>query len=373
MFGVGLVVSILPHKFIILSGSATGVGWLAAAFALAFVPIQLPLGRWADRLGFRLFLTVGCLICAGAGLVYYMADALALLLVGRFLQGLGEIPIWSMAPALLTRENPKKRGRYIGRYNAAIHIGLTAGCLAGFTGIFQGNTPFLIYSGVGFLAALGMGLAPRSAPHSIKQAPELNTPVLLQWKGVVTITLAGIILYGAGYGIFLSNLPGYLMDVEGWSPNSIPLVLTIFYMGIGISQILAGRLSDAKGPLPVMTAGLSMAALGFFLLPLVDPKGSLVLLGMAALGLGSFCVAALVQLTLALPRIGEGQLAGYFYCFWGIGSFCIPLLLGKIWAPEHWQKGFNILACLWILIALCCLVENQATHKASPRKIRIKQ
>jgi MFS family permease len=131
MLGVGMIMALLPQRIIDLSGSASEVGYLASAFALSYLFLQVPMGRLADRYGFKLFLVLGYLLCALTGLLYFAADSPKVIFLGRLLQGAGEAPIWALAPALLSLLYPAARGRTIGMYNASLHLGLTAGPLLG--------------------------------------------------------------------------------------------------------------------------------------------------------------------------------------------------------------------------------------------------
>jgi len=67
MCGVGMMVALLPQRIITLSGSIADVGYLASAFAIPYILFQLPIGRLADRFGFKIFLSGGYFLCAGTG------------------------------------------------------------------------------------------------------------------------------------------------------------------------------------------------------------------------------------------------------------------------------------------------------------------
>ena len=172
MFGIGMIVALLPQKMIHLSGSVAQVGYIASAFALTFVLIQIPMGRLSDTWGFKPFLFIGYLTCAGSGVLYYFSNDVIPILLGRMLQGIGEVPVWSLPPALLALHHPRHKGKAIGLYNAAVHSGLTAGSLAGIwtAGIWQGSQAFLLFASTGMVGALIIAL--------FVKAPVRNEPVL---------------------------------------------------------------------------------------------------------------------------------------------------------------------------------------------------
>ena len=102
MAGVGMIVALLPQRIMILSGSVSDVGILASAYAIPNVLLQIPIGNLSDRFGFKFFIVVGYMICALTGLLYFFADTPNMFFSGRFLQGIAEVPIWALAPALLS-------------------------------------------------------------------------------------------------------------------------------------------------------------------------------------------------------------------------------------------------------------------------------
>jgi MFS family permease len=76
------------------------------------------------------------------------------------LQGVGEAPIWALAPALLSIQYPTEKGKFIGIYNASLHGGLVSGSLLGIltNKAWQGNESFLLFAGVAFAGGLLIAL-----------------------------------------------------------------------------------------------------------------------------------------------------------------------------------------------------------------------
>ena len=361
MFGVGMIVSLLPCKILTLSGSLPHVGGLAAAFALIFVPAQIPVGRWADRYGFRPLLLAGCLLSGLSGLLYSESQSILGLFAGRMIQGLGEVPIWALGPALLAVRHPQNKARAMGLYNAAIHLGLTAGSLAGIWMVTHpsGNLAFRIYAGLCLLGALLIRFGvkePRrqtteDTPTAPFKAPRRNT------------LLFTVLLYGAGYGICVSTIPGFLIQVRGLSPQIPALFFTLFYLGISLSQLTAGPLCDRGHQRPVLITGMALTALGVAAFSQASPIPLLILLTLAATGLGSVCVAALAQLNHGVPDSHKGRILTQFYLCWGIGYFSLPLIMGTLKNPQTWNMGFITLAVIWILTAILHWRRPKVTDK----------
>jgi len=150
MVGVGLIVALLPQRIMKLSVSVSDVGILASSYAIPNVLLQIPNVNLSDRYGFNFFLVGGYVLCGLAGLLYFFADTPNLYFGGRFLQGIAEVPIWALAPALLSIQYTSDRGKFMGIYNAFLHCGLTLGGLLSIF-IFR----ILIIRGIDYAAGCG--------------------------------------------------------------------------------------------------------------------------------------------------------------------------------------------------------------------------
>ena len=358
MLGIGMIMTLLPRRILDLSGSVAGTGFLAAAFALTFVLLQIPVGRMSDRFGVKIFLGAGYLICGASGILYLFADTTGTYLLGRMLQGLGEIPIWSLAPAILSIYHPLTKGRHIGIYNACIHAGLTLGSLSGILiqRICRENEVFLIFAVLSALSGiLILMLIPGNTRESCirTELPKLTTIAGLPGFFVI---FCGICCYGAGYGIFISIIPAFLMDVKGAGSGFVGLFFVLFYIGVGLSQVLAGPFSDRYGRERAMILGLAAASLGLALFPRSGQHWLLPLLFVSAAGLGTFCVSAMAFLNDQVPKALNGTISGAFYFFWGIGYSSGPLILGMIGHQWGWTWGFSLTSGLFILQMATCLV-----------------
>ncbi|VFQ44854.1 MFS transporter [Desulfoluna butyratoxydans] len=346
MVGVGLTVSLLPARMAALSGSFSDVGCLASCFALPFVLLQLPMGTLADRYGCTWFLAAGYAVCGLAALAYGLAETPNFLYLGRFLQGVGEVPVWALAPALLSMDWSEGRGKILGLYNASMHLGLTAGGLLGllFCERWGGSGPFWLLAATGFSGGLlvlwGVGdkagaRAPRSGGWHLRSA----------WALVVTretrAVFSGVVLYGCGYGVFLTVIPMSLVAGRGGGENAVSLFFVLFYVAVGLAQLMGGALSDKAGRVVTMSLGLILAGGCLPLAAWASGPALLGFLAMAGFGLGVFCVSAMAALSESVPVSRRGTISGAFYLAWGTGFFTGPMLLGT--ASDHGGFGPGLL------------------------------
>ena len=350
MVGVGMIVALLPQRVLALSGSLQSVSYLASVFAVSYLMLQVPIGNLADRLGAKPFLVLGYALCCVSGVVFFSAGSSQTLFLGRFIQGAGEAPIWALGPALLSLAYPHAKGRVIGLYNAAIHTGLTIGPLLGIllfpTG--KGNIPFLLFAGLCFSGGMTILLfLPHilsTARQTIGQTPRLRGLLKLLKVRDPLVTLFGVLLYGAAYGVFVSVLPASLALPKGFDNLSIGVFFALFYVAISVSQLIAGPLSDRYGRHIFMIAGLAITALGITSFAWLPQPWTHAPLTLASFGLGVFCVSSMAFLNECVPASLKATISGSYYLSWGLGYFLGPLIVGRLSELVNPLAGYYLLA-----------------------------
>jgi MFS family permease len=372
MIGVGMIVAILPQKIMTLTGSGATVGYLASAFALSYIALQVPIGHFADKLGFKVFLVTGYVLCGVTGILFYYASSANLIFIGRLLQGVGEAPIWALAPALLSIRYPQRKGTVMGWYNATIHFGLTLGPLAGMIlskSLWATNQAFILYAGLCFAGAVVSLLSITTGEHANTMRPDtmnLKNIFRLAANREIFITFIGITLYGAGYGLCLTIIPAFLLQVKQYSPTAIGFYFFIFYIAISLAQLITGPLSDRIGRKIFMVIGLGVAAFGSVLFPNLRTPWINGILGIVSLGLGVFYLASMAFLNEHVTDSLKGTISGAYYLFWGVGMFFGPILVTKIGELSTPQRSFYVFsgALLSEAIALLLLSKKKEECKA---------
>ncbi len=352
MVGVGLIVALLPGRVMQVSHSMEYVGYLASAFAISFVLLQLPVGYGGDLWGYKLFLVGGYVISCLTGLLYFKAGSIWGFLGGRVLQGLGEIPAWALAPALLSLLFPDSKGERIGKYNASFHLGLTLGGILSIYAcrIWSGNEAFLFYAATGFLGAVTVALFVKNPGLSCGKVAEDRGSYRDMMRAIRKLRMpalfGGICLYGGSYGLFLTIVPGVLLSEKGFSQTGVSLFFALFYVALSVAQVVGGKRSDTRGRYGTMYLGLGLVTLGLAPFMELHGKAVLILLFFASFGLGMFCVSAMTLLNETMPDSLKGSISGVFYLFWGIGFFLIPPGVAKLGALLGYSRVFPILAVL---------------------------
>src|SRR4026207_2459642 len=89
MVGLTMIIPLLPFYATELGASATVVGLLVSAFAVAQLVVAPVWGRFSDRYGRRPAILAGLLITSCAYVIFALAGSVPVLLLSRLVQGLG--------------------------------------------------------------------------------------------------------------------------------------------------------------------------------------------------------------------------------------------------------------------------------------------
>jgi DHA2 family multidrug resistance protein-like MFS transporter len=129
---VGMVVSVLDSSLanIALPTIARDIGataaqsiWVINAYQLAVVISLLPLASLGDIFGYRRIYAIGFAIFTAAALVSALSHTLAMLAIGRALQGLGAAGMMSVNTALVRFTYPRRQlGRGIAMTAVAVSV-----------------------------------------------------------------------------------------------------------------------------------------------------------------------------------------------------------------------------------------------------------
>ncbi|WP_371380284.1 MFS transporter [Sporomusa aerivorans] len=365
MIGVGMIVAVLPQRVMHLDGDGQSVGYLASAFAFSYILFQIPIGGLADKLGFKPFLIIGYLQCFLTGLIFFFATNSNWIFLARLFQGVGEAPAWALAPALFSIKYPMDKGKVIGIYNAVIHLGLTFGPVLGIAvaRVLNEQEIFLVYSGCCLLGALTVGILvePRQGGKAENSSSLFDLKNLINMfnQRKVRVSLTGIALYGAGYGIFLTTLPVFLLKEKSLNAIEIGIFFTLFYAAISLAQFITGPLSDKFGRSLFMIVGLFITAGAIAITPVLNTPFILLALTVASLGMGVFYLASMSYLNEIVPNDLKGTISGAYYLFWGIGMFFGPPIMSRVSDAFSFQTAFVIYSFLIVLVAVGLMKNNK--------------
>jgi len=121
----------------------------------------------------------------------------------------------------------------MGFYNAALHAGLTLGPILGIAVLkfYPENLAFLFYAIACFMGAVVTYWFVDSggaAKVVNKETISIKHMIALTSDKAILVALTGITLYGAGYGLFLTTIPAFLLSVKGYQQTFIQIVFALY-------------------------------------------------------------------------------------------------------------------------------------------------
>ncbi|MGH9077935.1 MAG: MFS transporter [Acidimicrobiales bacterium] len=167
LVGFGIVLPILPIYAKRFHASSFEAAMLVAAFSAASFVASPLWGRLSDRVGRRPVLVVSLVGTAAGSLLTGLAGGLALLFVGRVVDGLSGASVAVAQASVADLAPPDQRARLFGLLGAAFGVGFVAGpAIGALSGIAGPRVPFLVAA----------GLAGLNAVLTAARLPETKTP-----------------------------------------------------------------------------------------------------------------------------------------------------------------------------------------------------
>jgi MFS transporter, DHA2 family, multidrug resistance protein len=349
---VGMVVSVLDSSLanIALPTIARDIGataaqsiWVINAYQLAVVISLLPLASLGDIFGYRRIYAIGFAIFTAAALVSALSHTLAMLAIGRALQGLGAAGMMSVNTALVRFTYPRRQlGRGIAMTAVAVSVSSASGpsvaaailSVASWHWLFAVNVPIGLVTFV-----MSLRLLPRTPPSEhrfdlasavlsafafafliagingighgqagpfvavelvgavcvgyvlVRRQTTLSLPLLpvdLFRRPIFALSVATSVTTFVAQGITFVTLPFYFQDVLGRSQVATGLLMTPWPATVAVIAPIAGRLSD-RYPAGILGGiGLSVLSTGYVLLALLPehPSTANILWRMTLCGLG---------------------------------------------------------------------------------------
>lgn len=330
---LGLIAPLLPEIERRTGASDSELGVALAAYAIPILLVSLPLGRLSDIAGRRPLLLTGLgLITVGSALIA-VSDALAPLIAGRAIQGVGSAASWIAALALVSDlAPPGRKGESIGFALAANSVGAIAGpALGGFAGEVVGfEFPFLLVAAAGLLLGLlALVLLPRGRAEA--GAPPSRLGDLLGVALSPRVLPATLVVIGAAAVLGLVEVVVPL-DADERFGLSAAAIGGLFAATIAVDAVaapIAGRAGDRVGRVPVALVGLvSLAASTALLAVLPGVAGLIAGLAVFGVGVGSVFASAVPWIDDAFGGLAKGFGYGFLNVVYATGYSIGPVLAG---------------------------------------------
>ena len=236
------VTSVFPAMQKALGLTDSQIGVAGSAVLCGMTLFVLPLSFIADKTSKKKAITlmsglwgVGCLLC---GLV----SNFFLILLGRFMVGMGNASYAPVSVSMLTSWTKKSRwGSVIGLYNSSMSVGLAAGtAVAGILAQSIGwRAPFIV---MGVVTLLFMVLSMALPKTSAKPENAKKDDVSLKEAFGVTLKNKTLVMLGIGVGLgnmvyssMVAWIPMFLVREMGWTSAEVGAYMSPVYLFTGIS------------------------------------------------------------------------------------------------------------------------------------------
>jgi len=366
--GFGLVLPLLPFWAERLGAGPVGVGLIVTVYALAQMLFTPLLGALSDRYGRRPVILISLLIEALGFALAALAGSLPLLLVARFIGGLGASNIGSAQAVVSDVTPPEGRARGMGLIGAAIGLGFVVGpALGGLLAPLGATLPFWAAMSIALAnALLVLALLPETRKRgAVSAAEQTSQPqkfaLFAGWHTLrrlpaVTRLVAINLLFTIAFTAMETVFPLFSQRVFGWTAQQNGLIFT--YVGVIIVVMqggLVGQLVKRFGEKALLLGGLALLAVGLALLPFSTTLAALLLaLGLLSVGNGAVSPASSALLSFASPVEAQGETLGLSQGVGSLGRIVGPLAAGSFFALGI-RLPFLAGAALLLVAALAAL------------------
>ena len=209
------------------------IGLMITLFAVGRLAADMPAGILSDRVGLRVLLWGGPLLCALGSAVGAMAEEYWLLLLGRTVQGVGSGLYMTATTIYVARHSDRRsRGKMMSLFQGAMLVGAAFGPAAGglAAGLAGPSGPFMAAGVIGAATALVAWVMFRDAPAPSR--PEGTQGHRVPLALILALPFLSILM--VNFGVFMTRVAAQwqmipLMADErfGAGPDQIGLAITL--------------------------------------------------------------------------------------------------------------------------------------------------
>ncbi|WED27470.1 multidrug effflux MFS transporter [Vibrio sp. DW001] len=192
-------------------------------------------------------------------------------------------------------------------------------------------------------------------------------PTFFLWKPVLLASL--IVSIGQfSMGLVFPSLPWIAQDFA-ISSDEAQLLISVYLLGFGPSQLIYGPISDALGRKPILIAGLTLALLGLSLTVTASHSFDMLVIGRFIQGLGAGCCAVLARASLRDSYDGPNlpRALSWVTIVASFTPIIAPVLGGFINHSFGWLAVFiALLSYIAIVLLLLIFLFSETLPKKKP-------
>jgi len=336
------------------------LGLAMGAYGLTQALLQIPFGRWSDRLGRKPVIAAGLVLFAAGSLIGALAQSVLMLVIARCVQGAGAVSA-AVSALLADLTRPAVRTRAMAVIGASIGLSFVlalvlAPVLDGVIGV-PGIFTVMLVMAMGGLALLAFAVPAEPARTGGAESRSLAGLLELLRRPALAPLYAGVFaLHFIMTATFLSVPQALVTDLGIATAGHWKVYLGVFVASLaGTIPLILATERTGRGPLLFLVAILMVASAQALLG--VDHGHLWAVLGALTLFFAGFnyLEARLpAQLTLAAPGHERGAALGIFATAQFLGAFLGGalggVLLGRFGlAGVFW--GSAVIALAWAVVA----------------------
>jgi len=264
--------------------------------------------------------------------------------------------------------DPSVYGRAYGFERAMDNLGAIGGPLLAlaFVAAFSVRTAILLSVIPGLLAAVAILYAIR---HLQRVSIGERQPIRLRIRPVLQGRLRRLMVGIAAFE--LGNVAATLLILRATellaqersedSATQIALVLYLAYnVAATLTSILAGRMSDSRGPVLVLSGGVAAFLVAYVIFAAVGPTVPILAIAFLLAGVGIGCVETAEHSAVAgfAPADIRGSAFGLLAAVQSFGNLAASSIAGLLWTVVSPTAAFIYIAA-WMAIALLALMRSQ--------------
>lgn len=343
MVGSTMILPLVPFYATRMGANGAMVGVILASYAVAQLISAPGWGRFSDRYGRRPAILVGLIVSSAAYVVFAFTDSLSLLLISRFVQGVGGGTVGVLQAYVADTMREDDRAKSLGWLSAATSFGVVVGPAFGsFLTLAWGRRApglgaALLCSAIAVFAwrylresSGALTVERRARPARAGRAALAN---VLRHPGDPAPRL--IWIYAIAIGAFYGTgqfMPLVLSDRFGVTEKNVGYFFMYFGLtGVIFRALLLGPVIRRAGEPRVARMGVGFLAAGLCLAAISRSWGTL-FLSFTLMPLGTAflfpCITAL--LSVAVSPAERGLQMGVQQSYGGISRVAFPLGAGLI-------------------------------------------
>ncbi|MCE9560048.1 MAG: MFS transporter [Armatimonadetes bacterium] len=351
------------------------VGWMIGAMLVStFVVQTIASPLWsglADRVGRkRIFLICTIFSALGMGL-YAIANSLELMFLCRIMAGLGSANVAIASAMMSSGSAPENRAATMGRFSAAMSVGLVIGPAIGGVAVDDLGRWWLGVIAAG-LSMLGFSWVLLSVPNDLGDPqPEAKTrrPFrLMLLREYPNLRVLVVVAFVAWFALaLLEGTFGRLIKANlGLKQEHFGLIFAYeSAIAVIFQTFLIGKISKSFGAGKVLIVCYLLQGLGLIIFPFA-PSLVILFVGSTFFGIGSALATPTINTiaSLIIPEKRHGELFGLFQGWRGFG-FVVGPMIGGLLFDFHHAAPYQVAAIVCVAGAIALMLSPASLQRAS--------